>query len=67
MSDPSKPIWGAAAIAEEINRNEQQTHRLLRLGAIRSAKKVRGIWCAIPAALRREFGGVAEKQREEVA
>jgi hypothetical protein len=51
-----KPVWGAAAIGEEINRTERQTHHLLATGQIKSAVKKGGRWTATPSALRREFG-----------
>jgi hypothetical protein len=53
----NKPVWGAAAIGEEINRTERQTHHLLSTGQIKCAQKKGGRWCATPSALRREFGG----------
>jgi hypothetical protein len=52
----NKPVWGAAAIGEEINRTERQTHHLLATGQIKSAVKKGGRWTATPSALRREFG-----------
>jgi hypothetical protein len=51
-----EPVWGADQIGKIINRNPRQTHHLLTTGAIRSAQKKGGRWCAIPSALRREFG-----------
>jgi hypothetical protein len=51
-----KPVWGAAAIGEEINRTERQTHHLLSTGQIKCAQKKGGRWTATPSALRREFG-----------
>lgn len=52
-----KPIWGAVAIAREINRTPRQTHYLLTTGGIRSAVRKGKRWAALPSALRREFGG----------
>jgi hypothetical protein len=43
----------------EINRNRQQTYRLLALGAIKSAKKYGRRWAADRNALRREFGALS--------
>ena len=62
-------MWGAAAIGQVIGRSKNQTNYLLWKGLIRSARKVGGLWCASPEALRREFGAVdVEQQRDrEVA
>jgi hypothetical protein len=51
-----KPVWGAAAIGQIINRNPRQTHHLLASGNIKSARRIGGRWVANSAALRREFG-----------
>jgi hypothetical protein len=56
LNNLNKPVWGAAAIGEEINRTERQTHHLLATGQIKSAVKKGGRWTATPSALRREFG-----------
>ena len=53
-----KPIWGAAAIAREINRTPRQTYHLLTTGGIQSAVKKGKSWAALPSQLRREFGGL---------
>ena len=53
-----KPVWGAAAIAREINRTPRQTYHLLTTGGIQSAVKKGKSWAALPSQLRREFGGV---------
>jgi hypothetical protein len=53
------PIWGADQIGKLINRNARQTHHLLTTGAIKCAQKKGGRWCAIPSALRREFGAAS--------
>jgi hypothetical protein len=50
-----KPVWGAKAIGEIINRNARQTHHLLTSGHIKSAKRIGGRWCASPSALLKEF------------
>jgi hypothetical protein len=55
-TEEERPLWGAAAIGQVINRNPRQTHHLLASGCIKSARKVGGRWTAIPAALRAEFG-----------
>jgi hypothetical protein len=49
-------VWGAEGIAREINQTARQTHHLLAIGAIKSARKVGGRYCAERTALRREFG-----------
>jgi hypothetical protein len=51
-----KPVWGAKAIGEIINRNPRQAFHLLTNGHIKSARQVGGRWTAVPSALRREFG-----------
>jgi hypothetical protein len=51
-----KPVWGAKAIGDIINRNPRQTHHLLNQGYIKCAKRIGGRWCASPAALLKEFG-----------
>jgi hypothetical protein len=52
-------VWGAEGIADEINQTVRQTHHLLLIGAIKSARKVGGRYCAERSALRREFGADA--------
>jgi hypothetical protein len=49
-------VWGARAIANEINQTTRQTFHLLAIGAIKSARRVGGRYCADRNALRREFG-----------
>jgi hypothetical protein len=56
VKDDDAPVWGADLIGKIINRNPRQTHHLLTTGAIKCAQKKGGRWCAIPSALRREFG-----------
>jgi hypothetical protein len=58
LNNSDRPVWGAAAIGTEINRTERQTLHLLGRGLIKSARRVGGIYTAIPSVLRREFGGV---------
>ena len=50
-----KPIWGAKAIGEYINRNSRQTFHLLHGGKI-DATKVGDIWTSTPRRLRRSLG-----------
>jgi hypothetical protein len=52
-----KPVSGAVAIGEVINRSPRQTHHLLTSGHIKSARRIGARWVANVAALRREFGG----------
>jgi hypothetical protein len=49
-------LWGAAEIAEAINRTPRQAHHLLSNGEIKCAQKKGGRWVASRAALHREFG-----------
>ncbi len=51
-------IWGVAAIAAEIGRNQRQTFHLLEHGNI-PAKKVGGRWCALRSTLRQFFEELA--------
>jgi hypothetical protein len=48
-------VWGAKEIGRVINRNTRQAHYLLQAGEIRSAHKVKRIWCARVDALLAEF------------
>ena len=52
----STVCWGAEEIGKTINRTERQTFHLLKLGQIKSARKVGGKWTAGRAALHAEFG-----------
>ena len=49
-------LWGAAEIAEAINRTPRQAHYLLSNGEIQCAQKKGGRWVASRAALLRELG-----------
>ena len=51
-------VWEAGGIAAEIKRSRGQVYRLLATGAIKSAKRVGGRWCADRNALLREFGAL---------
>jgi len=53
---PVRIVWGAAAIAREIDRTPRQVRHMLRCGTIESAKRKGGRWCAPIGALKREFG-----------
>jgi hypothetical protein len=50
-------LWGAAEIAEAINRTPRQAHYLLSNGQIQCAQKKGGRWVCSRAALLRELGG----------
>jgi hypothetical protein len=50
-------LWGAEAIAKEIDRTERQTHHLLYTGRL-PARKVGGRWCAVRSKLRAHFADV---------
>jgi hypothetical protein len=54
--DLDVPIWGAAAIAAEINRTTRQTHHLLEIKAL-PADKVGGQWTSTRRRLRSLFNG----------
>ena len=54
---PAEFAWGAAKIGRVIGLTPRQAHHLLINGEIKSARKVRGRWCANRPALVREFGG----------
>ena len=49
-------LWGAAEIAEAINRTPRQAHYLLTKGEIQCAQKKGGRWVCPRAALLRELG-----------
>jgi len=49
-------LWGAAEIAEAINRTPRQAHYLLSNGQIQCAQKKGGRWVCSRAALLRELG-----------
>jgi len=49
-------LWGAAEIAEAINRTPRQAHHLLSNGQIQCAQKKGGRWVCSRAALLRELG-----------
>jgi hypothetical protein len=53
--DPDAPVWGAAAIGAIINRNERETYYLLERKALRGAKKLGGMWSALPSMLRTQW------------
>jgi hypothetical protein len=50
-ADPDAIVWGAKAIGELIGRNERQAYHLLENGALRGARKIKGIWSAKRSAL----------------
>lgn len=65
MNDELKPpatagdleiLWGAAAIAREIDRSERQTYHMLEAGEL-PARKIANRWCCTRRALRRLFEG----------
>jgi hypothetical protein len=56
---PLRLVWGVREIAKIIRRNERQTYHLLQQGAIKSAQKKGGTYCANVDGLRREFGEAA--------
>ncbi len=60
-------VWNADGIGDEIKRSRAQVYRLLAIGAIKSAKRVGGRWCADRNALLREFGALRVGRDEEAA
>ena len=50
-----RPLWGAQAIGEHINRNRRQTFHLLETGKL-DATKVGAIWTSTPRRLNRSLG-----------
>jgi hypothetical protein len=50
-SDPDRILWGAEAIANEVNRTTPQAFRMLEQGHLR-AKKAGKIWVSTPRILR---------------
>jgi hypothetical protein len=54
-NDPDRPIWGAKAIAEEINRPERAVYYLIENGLL-DTTKVGAIHTSTPRRLRRSLG-----------
>jgi hypothetical protein len=52
-------LWGAGAIAREINRSRQQTYCLLEAGALPGAKKIAGRWAFRPDVFHRSMSETA--------
>jgi hypothetical protein len=50
-----RPLWGAEAIAREINRAPRATYHLLENGHL-DADRVGGRWVSTPRRLREQFG-----------
>jgi hypothetical protein len=55
-TDPDRPIWGARAIGEEINRDESQAFYLLENKRV-DADKVGKHWVSTRRRLRHSFQG----------
>jgi hypothetical protein len=55
-----RPLWGAEAIAREINRAPRATYHLLENGHL-DADRVGGRWVSTPRRLREQFGGRSRK------
>ncbi|TGS89482.1 DNA-binding protein [Mesorhizobium sp. M3A.F.Ca.ET.174.01.1.1] len=53
-----RPVWGAKAIGQEINRSERQTYHMLEQGLL-PAKKVGDQWVADANALHALIKGEA--------
>jgi hypothetical protein len=62
LGDPTDPddqfVWGAEAIGKIINRNKQQTFRMLEQGLL-PAKKVNRLWVSTRRQLRQVITGPA--------
>jgi hypothetical protein len=54
--DLDRPIWGAEAIAREINRAPRAVYHLLENGHL-DADRVGGRWVSTPRRLREQFAG----------
>jgi hypothetical protein len=54
-SDADRPLWGARAIAMEINRPTRAIFHMLENGLL-PAKKIGGIWVSTPRKLRQHLG-----------
>jgi hypothetical protein len=55
-----RPLWGAEAIAREINRAPRATYHLLENGYL-DADRVGGRWVSTPRRLREQFAGKSGK------
>jgi hypothetical protein len=56
-AEAERPVWGVEEIGRVINRTPRQTHYMLASGALKSARKIGGRYCAYPSKLRAEIGG----------
>jgi hypothetical protein len=56
--DLDKPLWGAAAIGEEIGKTESQAFHLLEAGHL-PATKIGRQWASTKRRLRQRFAGAA--------
>jgi len=54
-SDNNTPVWGAKSIGAIIGRSERQAFHLLESKALKGAKKINGMWSAIPSLLRAQW------------
>jgi hypothetical protein len=59
LDELDQPLWGAARIAEFINRKRRQTYYLLSSGLL-DANKIGETWVSTPRRLRRSLGMEAE-------
>lgn len=64
-TDMDTPIWGAKAIGLVIGRSERAAYHLLESKALRGAKKIRGVWSAIPRVLRAQWESTGEAKGGE--
>ena len=58
--DLDRPLWGAEAIAREINRAPRATYHLLENGHL-DADRVGGRWVSTPRRSREQFAGRSGK------
>jgi hypothetical protein len=58
--DLDRPLWGAEAIAREINRAPRATYHLLEKGHL-DADRIGGRWVSTPRRLRGQFAGRSAK------
>lgn len=56
FDDLDRPLWGAQAIAREINRAPRAAYHLLEKGRL-DADRVGGRWVSTPRRLRAQFAG----------
>ena len=64
-ADDTRPIWGARAIGQQINKPTAATYSLLKNNLL-PAQKVGAVWMTTPSLLRQHFARLATGKSSEV-